>query len=28
VAPEEVVGEALSKIQASIDVRAAATKTP
>ena len=25
---EEVVGEALSKIQASIDVRAAATKTP
>jgi len=28
LAPEEVVGEALSKIQASIDVRAEATKTP
>jgi hypothetical protein len=28
LAPEEVVGEALSKIQSSTDVRAAATKTP
>ena len=28
LAPEEVVAEALSKIQASIDLRAAATKTP
>ncbi len=28
LAPEEVVAEALSKIQASIDVRATATKTP
>jgi hypothetical protein len=28
LAPEEVVGEALSKIQASIDVLVAATKTP
>jgi hypothetical protein len=28
LAPEEVVGEALSKIQSSIDVRAEATKTP
>lgn len=28
LAPEEVVGEALAKIQASIDVRAAVTKTP
>lgn len=28
LAPEEVVGEALSKIQASIDVRAEATKAP